>query len=102
MYCTFRFDIFFWVSIFQLGVTGQVRIDENGERDADYGILDLDPITGEFEEIAHYYGKTKEYSPVSGKRIHWPGGKEGPPNDVPPCGFMGNNPSCAESGKRSL
>lgn len=28
------------------GVTGHVRIDDNGDRDADYSILDLDPITG--------------------------------------------------------
>ena len=28
------------------GITGHVRIDDNGDRDADYSILDLDPITG--------------------------------------------------------
>ncbi|RZF32953.1 hypothetical protein LSTR_LSTR000823 [Laodelphax striatellus] len=38
------------------GITGHVRIDENGERDADYAVLDLDPITGRFEVVAHYYG----------------------------------------------
>lgn len=80
------------------GVTGLVRIDENGERDADYSILDLDPITGEFEVVAHYYGETREYSPIPGKRIHWPGGRDGPPDDVPRCGFIGNHPSCIESG----
>lgn len=31
------------------GITGHVRIDDNGDRDADYSILDLDPITGKFE-----------------------------------------------------
>ncbi|XP_075215398.1 atrial natriuretic peptide receptor 1 [Lycorma delicatula] len=77
------------------GITGHVRIDENGERDADYAVLDLDPITGRFEVIAHYYGMRRIYSPVPGKRIHWPGGKNGPPADVPPCGFMANDPSCA-------
>jgi len=29
-----------------MGITGHVRIDDNGDRDADYSILDLDPITG--------------------------------------------------------
>lgn len=29
-----------------MGITGHVRIDEDGDRDADYSILDLDPITG--------------------------------------------------------
>lgn len=38
------------------GITGHVRIDDNGDRDADYSILDLDPITGRFEVVAHYYG----------------------------------------------
>lgn len=39
-----------------LGITGHVRIDNNGDRDADYSILDLDPITGRFEVVAHYNG----------------------------------------------
>lgn len=38
------------------GITGHVRIDDNGDRDADYSIIDLDPITGRFEVVAHYYG----------------------------------------------
>ncbi|XP_065206670.1 atrial natriuretic peptide receptor 1 isoform X2 [Planococcus citri] len=90
-----------WNRTFQ-GVTGLVRIDENGDRDADYSILDLDPITGEFEVVAHYYGETRAYSPIPGKRIHWPGGRDGPPDDVPRCGFMGNHPTCMESGQYAL
>lgn len=39
-----------------VGITGHVRIDNSGDRDADYSILDLDPITGRFEVVAHYYG----------------------------------------------
>ncbi|XP_055641677.1 atrial natriuretic peptide receptor 1 isoform X2 [Toxorhynchites rutilus septentrionalis] len=79
------------------GITGHVRIDDNGDRDADYSILDLDPITGRFEVVAHYYGRTREYCPVKGKRIHWPGGREGPPPDIPKCGFLGTSPSCQGS-----
>lgn len=41
------------------GITGDVRIDDNGDRDADYSISDLDPITGKFEVVAHYYGRNK-------------------------------------------
>ncbi|XP_046602850.1 atrial natriuretic peptide receptor 1 [Neodiprion virginianus] len=78
-----------------LGITGHVRIDDNGDRDADYSILDLDPINGRFEVVAHYLGLNREYSPVSGKRIHWPGGREGPPADIPECGFLGNDPICS-------
>lgn len=47
-----------------------------------------------FEVVAHYLGLNREYSPVAGKKIHWPGGREGPPADVPECGFLGNDPSC--------
>ncbi|XP_046661172.1 atrial natriuretic peptide receptor 1 isoform X2 [Homalodisca vitripennis] len=89
-----------WGKSFQ-GITGHVRIDENGERDADYSVLDLDPITGKFEVVAHYYGINRKYKQVANKRIHWPGGKEGPPPDVPPCGFMGNDPSCLETGQNN-
>lgn len=39
-----------------VGITGYVRIDDNGDRDADYSLIDLDPITGRFEVVAHYYG----------------------------------------------
>ncbi|XP_035776449.1 atrial natriuretic peptide receptor 1-like isoform X2 [Anopheles albimanus] len=78
------------------GITGHVRIDDNGDRDADYSILDLDPITGRFEVVAHYYGITREYSPVKGQKIHWPGGGEGPPPDIPKCGFLGSAPACVE------
>ncbi|CAD1468784.1 unnamed protein product, partial [Heterotrigona itama] len=89
-----------------IGITGHVRIDDNGDRDADYSILDLDPITGRsasikptislspFEVVAHYLGLNREYSPVTGKKIHWPGGREGPPADIPECGFLGNDPAC--------
>jgi len=34
-----------------MGITGHVRIDDNGDRDADYSILDLDPITGRLFKI---------------------------------------------------
>lgn len=47
-----------------------------------------------FEVVAHYLGLNREYSPVSGKKIHWPGGREGPPADVPECGFLENDPAC--------
>ncbi|XP_017785095.1 PREDICTED: atrial natriuretic peptide receptor 1 [Nicrophorus vespilloides] len=76
------------------GITGHVRIDDNGDRDADYSILDLDPITGKFEVVAHYYGLHKTYSPVPGQKIHWPGGREEPPPDIPKCGFLNDDPKC--------
>jgi atrial natriuretic peptide receptor A len=35
--------------LFILGITGNVSIDANGDRNADYSLLDMDPETGEFE-----------------------------------------------------
>lgn len=32
-----------------LGITGDVRIDWNGDRIADYSLLDMDPETAEFK-----------------------------------------------------
>ncbi|XP_034654604.1 atrial natriuretic peptide receptor 1 [Drosophila subobscura] len=85
-----------WNRTFE-GITGHVRIDDNGDRDADYSILDLDPINGKFSVVAHYSGVHKEYAAVHGKKIHWPGGREEPPPDVPPCGFLGNSPDCHDN-----
>ena len=38
-----------------IGITGHVRIDDNGDRDADYSILDLDPITGKWVRWLFFY-----------------------------------------------
>lgn len=63
-----------------------MRIDDNGDRDADYSLLDLgdffdgvfeddfndfffkDPVTGRFEVVSHYYGANRSLVPVPGKR----------------------------------
>ncbi|XP_076439161.1 atrial natriuretic peptide receptor 1-like [Babylonia areolata] len=72
-----------------LGITGTVSIDENGDRNADYSLLDLNPDKEQFEVVANYFGNRKEYEPVPGRSIHWAGGREGPPPDEPKCGFDG-------------
>lgn len=36
----------------------------------------------------------RTFTAVNNKKIHWPGGKEGPPPDIPKCGFLGNSPEC--------
>ncbi|XP_077994026.1 atrial natriuretic peptide receptor 1-like isoform X3 [Glandiceps talaboti] len=69
------------------GITGNVTIDDNGDRDADYSLLDMtDPENGTFEVVLNYYGDRKIVEKVA--EIHWPGGATGPPPDVPPCGFQ--------------
>ncbi|RUS77778.1 hypothetical protein EGW08_014463, partial [Elysia chlorotica] len=76
-----------WNRTFE-GITGNVSIDENGDRNADYSLLDMDPATGEFKVVADYYGTTKEYKEIG--KINWPGGRDGPPPDTPTCGFDGS------------
>ncbi|KAH9398614.1 hypothetical protein TYRP_018858 [Tyrophagus putrescentiae] len=70
-----------------LGISGNVTLDEDGDRIADYALLDqTDPKSGLFEVVLRYYGATKKYESI--QEIHWPNGK--PPIDRPECGFDGS------------
>ncbi|XP_071492420.1 atrial natriuretic peptide receptor 1-like isoform X3 [Diadema antillarum] len=69
------------------GISGEISIDEKGDRDADYSLLEMtDTENGTFEVIGVYYGAKRVYKPVAGKVIDWPG-SEVPP-DIPKCGFL--------------
>ncbi|XP_014598913.1 PREDICTED: atrial natriuretic peptide receptor 1-like isoform X2 [Polistes canadensis] len=72
------------------GITGDVNIDDNGDRIADYSLLDMNPETSKFEIVANYYGANKTLEYITGKRIHWSGGRPEPPPDTPSCGFDGS------------
>ncbi|KZC11079.1 Atrial natriuretic peptide receptor 2 [Dufourea novaeangliae] len=72
------------------GITGDVNIDENGDRIADYSLLDMNPETSKFEIVANYYGANKTLEYLPGKMIHWSGGRTDPPPDTPTCGFDGS------------
>ncbi|XP_055873396.1 atrial natriuretic peptide receptor 1-like isoform X5 [Biomphalaria glabrata] len=72
------------------GITGDVSIDSNGDRNADYSLLDLNPQTNKFEVVANYFGNKRIYEPVPNKTIHWAGGRLTPPPDTPTCGFDGS------------
>ncbi|XP_048515966.1 atrial natriuretic peptide receptor 2 isoform X3 [Athalia rosae] len=71
------------------GITGDVNIDENGDRIADYSLLDMNPATLKFEIVANYYGANQTLEYVAGRPIHWSGGRQEPPPDTPTCGFDG-------------
>lgn len=76
------------------GITGNVTIDANGDRISDYSLLDMNPDTGYFEIVAHFFNKSGlEY--VEGKSIHWAGGRTQPPPDKPACGF--DNSLCPDN-----
>eukprot|EP00095_Tigriopus_kingsejongensis_P000206 maker-scaffold41_size498431-snap-gene-3.30 protein:Tk00206 transcript:maker-scaffold41_size498431-snap-gene-3.30-mRNA-1 annotation:"hypothetical protein DAPPUDRAFT_201000" len=72
------------------GISGNVSIDDNGDRSADYALLDMDPKTGEFKTVAMYRGLTSTFEMDPNRPIHWPNrGELGPPLDTPVCGFDG-------------
>ncbi|XP_013783339.1 atrial natriuretic peptide receptor 1-like, partial [Limulus polyphemus] len=83
-----------WNRTFE-GITGNVSINSNGDRNADYALMDMNPKTGIFELVAMYYGASKQFIDIEGKRIHWAGDRQGPPPDTPPCGFDGSE--CPET-----
>ncbi|XP_062897932.1 atrial natriuretic peptide receptor 1-like [Mobula hypostoma] len=75
------------------GVTGFLKMDENGDRENDYSLWDMtDTDSGTFQVVEHYNGTVKRILPVSGLEIHWPGNVV--PEDVPHCGFDNENPAC--------
>ncbi|KAL3253720.1 hypothetical protein MRX96_054499 [Rhipicephalus microplus] len=83
-----------WNNTFRAGLTGDISINENGDREADYTLNDLDPDTGVMVPVGTYFGATQEFEYVMGTEIHWPGSRNGPPLDVPECGFQGDEPQC--------
>ncbi|KAK3733152.1 hypothetical protein RRG08_046076 [Elysia crispata] len=72
------------------GITGTVSIDKNGDRNADYSLLDMDPVSSKFRVVANYYGNRKQFEAEPGVDIHWAGDRESPPPDTPTCGFDGS------------
>ncbi|XP_030644329.1 atrial natriuretic peptide receptor 1 [Chanos chanos] len=75
------------------GVTGLVKIDEDGDRETDFALWDMtDTETGVYEIVAVYNGSKKEMVDQPGRRVQWPGGS--PPPDIPECGFKNDNPAC--------
>uniref|UniRef100_A0AC35FUX4 Guanylate cyclase n=1 Tax=Panagrolaimus sp. PS1159 TaxID=55785 RepID=A0AC35FUX4_9BILA len=66
-----------------VGITGNVSIDQNGDRYSDYSLLDLDDGQDKFMEVAYYSGAQNALRQVSD--FHWVKGS--PPKDSPICGW---------------
>lgn len=77
------------------GLAGYVHIDTNGDRIADYSLLDMDPATDTFHTVANYIGATRTLEYVPGTKIYWAGGRTDPPPDTPTCGF--DNSLCPDN-----
>ncbi|KAI0240857.1 Atrial natriuretic peptide receptor 1 [Lamellibrachia satsuma] len=85
-----------------VGVTGDIFMDDIGDRKTTYIITDMNPRTGIFEPVAYYWGSNPGYHPVAGATIHWPGGQTEPPPNTPRCGFENENPICFEKDTRLI
>ncbi|XP_053560201.1 atrial natriuretic peptide receptor 1 [Bombina bombina] len=77
------------------GVTGFMKIDDNGDSENNYLLWDLYEPLGEFQVVSVYNGTTRSISPVPGREIQWPGNRI--PTDTPPCGFDNSNPECLKA-----
>ncbi|XP_072312258.1 guanylate cyclase 2G [Eucyclogobius newberryi] len=70
------------------GASGLVHFDEDGERNLDYSLYDLQHIgdATKFVPILHFESHTKTVRPTAMfPSLIWPKGK--PPSDFPECGF---------------
>ncbi|XP_057689271.1 atrial natriuretic peptide receptor 1 [Corythoichthys intestinalis] len=75
------------------GVTGTLRLDENGDRETDFALWDMMDTNSSVYQMALVYNTLEEnLMAVPGTALHWPGGVC--PPDVPVCGFNNDNPAC--------
>ncbi|CAM1332064.1 Uncharacterised protein g10761 [Pycnogonum litorale] len=73
------------------GVSGVITVDENGDRIADYALLDMvDEKNGNFKVALEYISAKDKLHQV--REVKWPGGKT--PIDRPYCGFDNQDPVC--------
>lgn len=86
------------MKLFSVGLTGDIAINANGDREADYTLSDMDPETGVMRPIATYWGSKRVFEKIAGVDVHWPGGRKEPPPDVPYCGFTGDAERCKIKG----
>uniref|UniRef100_A0A8D0D6M9 Guanylate cyclase n=1 Tax=Sander lucioperca TaxID=283035 RepID=A0A8D0D6M9_SANLU len=78
------------------GVTGQVHLDENGDRETDFALWDMiDNKTSAFQIVLVYNSSEEQLTAIPGTTLQWLGGVR--PRDVPVCGFKNDNPACLTS-----
>ncbi|XP_039608847.1 atrial natriuretic peptide receptor 1 [Polypterus senegalus] len=85
------------------GIQGDVTIDENGDRESDYMMYQIqNDENGSFVVVAKYFGNKKTYEQVPGFQILWPGGRTSVPLDIPMCGFKGEFCNNHQKGANSI
>ncbi|CAC5420570.1 ANPRA [Mytilus coruscus] len=73
------------------GLDGSFKIDNNGDRNTDFSLLDLDGTSVEYKVVANYFGLDGKLVFNDSIEIHWPNNR-GPPLNRPYCGYDGNDP----------
>ncbi|VDI52226.1 Hypothetical predicted protein, partial [Mytilus galloprovincialis] len=76
-----------------VGLDGSIKINSNGDRKADFSLLDLDGTSVEYKVVANYLGLDGKLVFNASIGIHWPKNR-GPPLNRPLCGYTGNDPRC--------
>uniref|UniRef100_A0AAR2KFS3 Guanylate cyclase n=1 Tax=Pygocentrus nattereri TaxID=42514 RepID=A0AAR2KFS3_PYGNA len=78
------------------GVTGLLKMDENGDCEIDFALWDMtDTDSGVYEIVSVYNSSVKQMVLEPGMKVHWLKGT--PPPDIPLCGFKNDNPACLAS-----
>ncbi|XP_076365959.1 atrial natriuretic peptide receptor 1-like [Tachypleus tridentatus] len=78
-----------WNHTFSNGMTGDIFINSNGDRESDYTLYDMDQATGVMKPVGTYAGSKQQFRLIDGVSVQWPGTRKTPPPDVPYCGFDG-------------
>ncbi|OTF80151.1 Guanylate cyclase-like protein, partial [Euroglyphus maynei] len=92
---------YLWNNVFQNGLTGEMYLNENGDRELDYTLNDFDPETGMMRPVLTFYGRKQLVKRIDGVRIRWPNDSLAPP-DFPFCGFDGNAEHCLHKGPLAI
>lgn len=87
------------MNVSHAAMSGDLVINSNGDREADYMLTDLDPESGSMVSVAIYEGAKRSYRKSSNVEIRWPGPDNSPPADRPRCGFQGEDAICASPSK---
>lgn len=75
-------------------VAGPVIMDEFGDKISNYHVLTFNPCENQFNEVFVYDPSRKILSAEADREIMWRTPLNRPPQDVPLCGFLNENPIC--------
>ncbi|RWS11670.1 atrial natriuretic peptide receptor 1-like protein [Dinothrombium tinctorium] len=73
---------------FSSTIFGEIYIDSNGDREADFKINEFNERSLAMESVAIYLSHLDQLNFINESLIKWPKGQ--PPNDKPECGFDGS------------